>query len=91
MNNYLLSIGCDKYESEKISDLQGAENDANNIYNTLLEEKYTIYNVTQSKYLKSPTLSDFRETLEQMLYDNETPDIFTLFFAGHGGIVDGTY
>lgn len=91
MNNYLLSIGCDSYESKEINDLQGAENDASNIYNTLLEEESTIYDITQSKYLKSPTLVEFRDALEQMLYDSETPDIFTLFFAGHGGIVDGTY
>ncbi|WP_321779386.1 caspase family protein [Sulfurimonas sp.] len=91
MNNYLLSIGCNEYDSSSINNLEGAENDASNIFNCLVKSKYSIYNNDISKCLQSPRLEDIRNSLENILYDATCPDIFTLFFAGHGGIIDSTY
>lgn len=91
MNNYLLSIGCNEYDSSSINNLGGAENDASNIFNCLVESEHSIYNKDISKCIKSPTLHQVRDALGYMLYDSICPDIFTLFFAGHGGVVDSTY
>lgn len=91
MNNYLLSIGCDEYNSSSINNLEGAENDAANIFDCLIESEHSIYNKDISECLKSPTLNDVRNSLESILYDNTPPDILTLFFAGHGSIIDSTY
>lgn len=91
MKSYLLSIGCNCYASETLNNLTGAENDALNIYNCLVESEYSIYDKDKSKVLTSPSLSDVKTALENILFENNTPDIFTLFFAGHGGVVTGTY
>lgn len=91
MKNYLLSIGCNNYASATLSKLSGAENDALNIYKCLVDSEYSIYDKDKSKVLTSPSLSDVKNALENILLDNETPDIFTLFFAGHGGVAAGTY
>lgn len=91
MNNYLLSIGCNEYDSSLIDNLGGAENDASNIFNCLVESEHSIYSKNISKYIKSPTLNEVREALENILFGSTCPDIFTLFFAGHGGVVNSTY
>ncbi|MGI2191522.1 caspase family protein [Shewanella baltica] len=91
MKAYLVSIGCDKYQSETLNDLSGAENDASAIYDVLVDSEYSIYEKESSYLLKSPVISDVKDTLEEVLFDKECPDIFTFFFAGHGGVVDGTY
>ena len=91
MKAYLVAIGCDDYQSETLDNLSGAENDASAVYNVLVESEYSIYEKESSCFLKSPVISDVRGTLEKVLFDKECPDIFTLFFAGHGGVIDGTY
>lgn len=91
MKAYLVAIGCDDYQSETLNDLSGAENDASAVYDVLADSEYSIYEKDSSYFLKSPVISDVRRTLEEVLFDKECPDIFTLFFAGHGGVVDGTY
>lgn len=91
MKSYLLSIGCDEYASETLSNLSSATNDAQGIYNCLVESEYSIYDKDESKILKSPNASEVRSALEEILMANETPDVFTLFFAGHGGVATGTY
>lgn len=91
MKAYLISIGCDNYQSETLDNLSGAENDASAVYDVLVDSEYSIYEKESSYFLKSPVISDVKGALEEALFDKECPDIFTLFFAGHGGVVDGTY
>ncbi len=91
MKAYLVSIGCDDYESETLNNLSGAENDASAVYKVLVDSEYSIYEEEGSCFLKSPVVSDVRGVLEEALFNKECPDIFTLFFAGHGGVFGGTY
>lgn len=91
MKAYLVAIGCDKYQSNTFDDLAGAENDASAVYDALVNSEYSIYEKENSYLLKSPVISDVKRTLEEVLFDKECPDIFTLFFAGHGGVIGGTY
>jgi uncharacterized caspase-like protein len=91
MKAYLISIGCDNYQSETLNNLSGAENDASSVYDVLVDSEYSIYEKESSYLLRSPVISDVKGALEEALFDKECPDIFTLFFAGHGGVIDGTY
>ena len=91
MKAYLVAIGCDNYQSGTLNDLARAENDASDVYDVLVRSEYSIYEKESSYLLKSPVISDVKETLENALFDKECPDIFTFFFAGHGGVVGGTY
>lgn len=91
MKSYLLAIGCNNYASEGLNNLTGAENDATNVYKHLVLSEYSIYDKNVSKVLLSPSLLDVKSALESILCEFQTPDIFTLFFAGHGGVLTGTY
>jgi hypothetical protein len=91
MKSYILSIGCDVYLSNSLCDLNGSENDASSIFNCLVESEYSIYDKESSILLKSPTVAEVKNWLEKILLDSDTPDVFTLFFAGHGGVATGTY
>lgn len=91
MKAYLVAIGCDLYQSETLRNLSGAENDASAVYDILVDSEYSIYKKECSYLLKSPVINDVKGVLEEALFDKECPDIFTFFFAGHGGVVDGTY
>lgn len=91
MKAYLVAIGCDDYQSETLNNLSGAENDASAVHDVLVNSEYSIYEKESSYLLKSPVISDVKRALEEVLFDKECPDIFTLFFAGHGGVIDGTY
>jgi Caspase domain len=91
MRASLVAIGCDKYHSGLLNDLKGAENDASSIYEVLVHSEYSIYEKDGSYILKSPDMATVRRTLEEVLFDKQCPDIFTFFFAGHGGISNGTY
>lgn len=91
MKAYLVSIGCDNYQSETLNNLLGAENDATAVHNILVNSEYSIYGKEKSYLLKSPKINDVKKVLEDVLFENECPDIFTLFFAGHCGVVHGTY
>lgn len=87
----LLAIGCNKHLDDNLLDLSGAENDAVNIYNCLVNSEYAIYRSDSSEILDSPTLGEVKSSLEKLLLDNQSPDVFTMFFAGHGGVFNGAY
>ncbi len=91
MKAYLVAIGCNYYQSEVLNDLTGAENDAAVVHQVLVNSEYSIYEEENSYLLRSPVISDIKRALEEVLFEKECPDVFTLFFAGHGGVIDGTY
>ncbi len=91
MKAYLVSVGCDQYSNESLNNLSGAENDASSIYGVLVNSEYSMYDEKSSFLLRSPKVDDVRNCLEAALFENVCPDVFTLFFAGHGGVSNGTY
>ena len=91
MKCYLLSIGCNFYSSSTLSNLTGAENDASCVFNCLVKSEYRIYDNNSSSLLLSPNITEVKSGLENILFEKEPADIFTLFFAGHGGVSTGTY
>lgn len=87
MNNKLISIGCDEYEL--LDNLHGAVNDARGIFDCLTGSEFAIYK--DSILLDSPTVEEVKETLGDLVFGVDIPDVITIFFAGHGGVQAGTY
>lgn len=88
MNGCLISVGCDAYQL--LAPLSGAENDARAVYETLVDSEYSMYSKEISKLLLSPSRTDFYEELGRISED-ETSDVLTLYFAGHGSVDTGQY
>jgi hypothetical protein len=84
-----LAIGCNDYDY--VTQLTGANKDADSIFDTLTDTKYGDYDKNGSILLKSPLLEDVRKSLEKVLFDKKDIDVFTFYFSGHGGINNGNY
>lgn len=84
----LVAIGCNSYEH--LSPLRSAESDAQSVYATLVESEYGTYSETKSEVLTSPKRQEVLECLQRALF-GEPVDVFTLHFAGHGGVKAGSY
>lgn len=89
MKTSLIAVGCNEYIH--LDKLNGAENDAYSIYDLLVKSELSIYEEVNSIILKSPTLLEFRDSLKELLIKHDAPEVFTFFFAGHGGVFKGEY
>ena len=85
----LIAIGCNRYDHQ--DDLDGAERDAQQIFNVLIRPDRGEYDAERSRLLLSPTSVEVREALRQVLFPGEPIDTFTFFFAGHGGVRSGSF
>jgi Caspase domain len=85
----LLSIGCDTYDHA--DQLNGAESDAQRIYDLLIRADVGGYDTERSRLLLSPTYNDVREALREVLFTEPQLDTFTFFFAGHGSVSAGAF
>ncbi|VVN40050.1 hypothetical protein PS662_05406 [Pseudomonas fluorescens] len=85
----LLSIGCNEYLS--LGKLTGAEVDAKKIHSELTASTLSCIKPEHSLLVLSPSLNDIRATLENLQDRFEEIESLTIFFAGHGGVVNGTY
>ena len=88
MRRLLCSVGCNAYD--ELDSLSGAELDAENVYSSLVSSEYKSYDA-DSCLLMSPSYSEFRGMLQEILLGDNCPDVFTLYFAGHGGVNAGSY
>lgn len=88
MTRLLLSVGCNAYS--KLGQLRGAVRDASRVFELLTGEQGE-YDAQQSRLILSPSLVELRAALDETLFTREPPDVFTLFFAGHGGVKSGNY
>lgn len=84
----LLSIGCDKYEY--LSPLFSAELDAAKILQELTTSQ-SLINGQNSTLLLSPSTNQLRAKLEFIQDHYSTIESLTIFFAGHGGVSNGSY
>lgn len=85
----LLAIGCNTYEHA--SQLEGAEADAQRMFNALMRPEVGQYDVARSKLLLSPSLEQVRYCLRDVLFGELQPETFTFYFAGHGGVSAGSF
>lgn len=87
MRRILIAAGCDRYTH--LRPLAGAEEDARQIFNTLLPAEIGDYDAAGSALLLSPTTSQLRDQLRTSLF-GEPIDTLTFFFAGHGAVKSGS-
>ena len=87
----LVAIGCNHYSNDGLSNLSGAENDANAIFDLLVTNGGDFYDPENSILLNSPSLREAKESLQKIIFDLEGDVEICIFFAGHGGIKDGAY
>jgi len=87
----LVAIGCDLYDSDELSALGGAENDAVAMFDLLVSNGGELYDKTHSVILSSPTVAEAKEVLTRAIFDAGDEMDFSLFFAGHGCVKDGAY
>jgi hypothetical protein len=85
----LLAIGCDSYDH--VTQLNGAERDAQRMYNALTLPNVGEYDTDRSRLLLSPPYDAVREALREVLFAEPKPDTFTFFFAGHGSVAAGAF
>ncbi len=85
----LLAIGCNDYDH--VNMLNGAERDAQRIFDSLIRPEVGEYDATRSRLLLSPTYTDVREALREALFAPPQPSTFTFFFAGHGSVSAGAF
>jgi hypothetical protein len=88
MTRLLISIGCNKYDH--LDELAGAEQDAKNIFE-LMTGPDGDYDRDESRLLLSPSHADLMYALDVVLFSHPRIDVFTIFFAGHGGVKYGNY
>lgn len=87
MRRILIAAGCDAYVH--LNPLRGAEEDARQIFDTLLPPAVGDYDAAGSALLLSPTTNALREQLRSSLF-GEPIDTLTFFFAGHGAVKSGS-
>lgn len=85
----LIAIGCNDYEH--LNPLTGAEADAAEIYDALIQPQIGDYDVSRSSILRSPSLQEVRDALTATLFSGETLDTLTIAFAGHGAVSGGSF
>lgn len=85
----LLAIGCNDYDHEQA--LNGAEGDAQRIFDVLLRPEVGQYDPERSQLLLSPSIEQVRQTLRSVLFAAPNIETFTFFFAGHGGVSAGSF
>ncbi len=61
------------------------------MFNVLTDPQYGNYDPVISKLVISPTRAEFEAALETVLFGAQRPDVFTLYFAGHGEIVSDVF
>lgn len=90
MKSVVLAVGCNQY-SGGIPNLSAAENDAEKIFDLLVKSEYSSCLSEKSFLLKSPSSTDFIESLKSISFDSGDIDVLNIFFAGHGDISHGSY
>lgn len=85
----LLAVGCNDYK--EATQLNGAELDAQRIFEALISAKSSWYDCDRSRLLLSPTLDEVRTVLRDVLFKGPKIETFTFFFAGHGGVHAGSF
>ena len=89
MSRTLLAIGCNQYDHLKT--LEGAENDAQQLFDALIKPEVGDYDPATSHLMLSPTQSEVRDALRDILFCGNTPETLTITFSGHGGVSAGSF
>lgn len=82
----VIAIGVNHYKDNLLEDLQGPENDVDQLRHLLVENSKTaLYSLDKFKALYNPTANEFRELINRYTMDRSASgDILLLYFSGHG-------
>jgi len=85
---YILSIGINQYKNEKLS-LSYAQPDAASFSN-VVRQKATLFSKVEliELYDKSATRENILKKFDEVIVNAKLEDVFILFYAGHGTMVD---
>ncbi|MBS1553339.1 MAG: caspase family protein [Bacteroidetes bacterium] len=85
---YILSIGINQYKNEKLS-LSYAKPDAASFSN-LVRQKATLFSKVEliELYDESATRDNILKKFDEVIANAKLEDVFILFYAGHGTMVD---
>lgn len=85
----LLCVGCDKYQYLRA--LSGAERDARKILAELTGTSLSIIDENDTVLLLSPVRSELQKAFGDLQDKYQEIESLTVFFAGHGGVANGSY
>lgn len=85
-----LCVGVSECSDPKLGPLPGTMTDALSVFETLTDSKMGQYDAVESVQLINPSKTDFLDTLARLSYDPDI-DTLTIYFAGHGVIIDSVY
>ena len=79
-------IGINNYYDDSIPNLEGAENDANEMYERLHSDKLGNFNIRKDHYLINDEASflNIRKAISDLFYAGKSSDLAVLYFSGHG-------
>jgi hypothetical protein len=79
-------IGVNKYEDERIPELKGAENDATELRQRLVDEESGGFHIGEGHFLagKDATCDAIRKALSDLLWKTDNSDLSLFYFSGHG-------
>lgn len=91
-NRVCLVIGCSDYDSATLTSLPGAKNDAEKIFQLLIDPAVGNYDPNTSIILISPKREEIENAMVQITKKFRGRfATFTFFFAGHGILKDESY
>lgn len=74
----------------QLGPLPGTKADALSVFETLTDSKMGQYDAVESVQLINPSKTDFLDAMARLSYDLDI-DTLTIYFAGHGVIIDSVY
>jgi len=82
----VIAIGVNKYQDQRLRNLNGAHKDIEKLRILLTKNKKTaIFDLKQFLELRDPDSNEFRQTInEYVLSRSVDGDILILYFSGHG-------
>lgn len=85
-----LCVGVSECPDPQLGPLPGAKADALSVFEALTDSKMGQYDAVESVQLINPSKTDFLDALARLSYDPDI-DTLTIYFAGHGVIIDSVY
>lgn len=85
-----ICFGVSKYSDDGLEEIPGAEHDANRVFDLLVSPDIGENDPNCSKKIVNPTKTEFIHSLSDVLYDKSRETV-TIFFAGHGAVVNSSY
>lgn len=85
-----LCVGVPECSDPQLGPLPGAKVDASSVFEALTDSTMGQYDAVESVQLINPSKAEFVDALARLSYDLEI-DTLTIYFAGHGVIIDSAY